>query len=125
MPSQRHQHTVKGSEASEPAHATMRSFLGTKLLPFFLLSALPAGVLSGNVLSTTGFSQCLNNPTIEVTNLNVTYNKDTRNLAFDVAGVSQEVQKVRGTLVVSAYGKTVYTKSFDPCGENMPEMCPG
>ena len=96
----------------------------SRFLPL-LLSALPVGVLGGNVLSTTGFSSCQNNPTVKVKNLNVSYNKDTRQLQFDVAGESTEVQKVEGELVVSAYGKQLYTKSFNPCTDtSIKEMCP-
>lgn len=104
----------------------MRSFVG-RALPLLLLSALPAGVLGGNTLSTDGFSTCINDPTIKVTNLDVTYNKDTSRLDFSFAGVSNTVQKVKGELIVSAYGKTVYTKSFNPCDSDtkMPELCPG
>ncbi len=97
---------------------------GLRSLPLFLLSALPAGVLGGDILSTTGFSQCVNNPTVKVTNLDVTYNKNTRQLDFNVAGTSTEIQKVKASLIVSAYGKTVYTKDFDPCSTGMEEMCP-
>jgi hypothetical protein len=97
----------------------------SRLLPLFLLSALPAGVLGGDLLQTTGFSQCLNNPSVKVTKLDVTYNKNTRALDFDVAGISKEVQKVKATLVVSAYGKTIYTDDFNPCDTGMKEMCPG
>ena len=103
----------------------MVSSRGLRLLPLLLLSALPAGVLGSDVLSTTGFSQCVNNPSVEVTNLNVTYNKNTRQLNFDVAGISKVVQKVKANLIVSAYGKTVYTKDFNPCDTGMKEMCPG
>ena len=97
-----------------------------RLLPLVLLSALPAGVLGGDVLETTGFSQCLSNPSVKVTKMNVQYNKNTRQLDFDVAGISSKVQKVKATLVVSAYGKTVYTDSFNPCdsSSSMTEMCP-
>jgi hypothetical protein len=90
-----------------------------------LLSALPAGVLGGDILQTTGFSQCLNNPSVKVTKLDVTYNKNTRALDFDVAGISQKVQKVKATLVVSAYGKEVYSDDFNPCDTGMKQMCPG
>ena len=99
--------------------------LSAKALPLVLLSALPAGVLGGDVLSTTGFSTCMNNPTVKVTKLDVTYNKNTRQLDFDVAGASEVVQKVKAKLVVSAYGQDVYTKDFDPCTTGMTEMCPG
>ncbi|KAK5168682.1 uncharacterized protein LTR77_005991 [Saxophila tyrrhenica] len=99
-------------------------FIGARHLPLVVLSALPAGVLGGSILSTDGFSQCINNPTVKVTNLDVTYNKDTRTLDFDVAGISTEKQKVKAALVVSAYGREVYTKDFNPCENDMPEMCP-
>lgn len=95
-----------------------------RLLPLLLLSALPAGVLGGDVLSTTGFSQCVNDPSVKVTKLDVTYDKNTRQLNFDVAGISKEVQKVKATLVVSAYGKEVYSNSFNPCEKEMQAMCP-
>lgn len=95
-----------------------------RLLPLFLLSALPAGVLGGDILSTTGFSQCVNNPSVKVTKLNVQYNKNTRQINFDVAGISEQPQKVEATLLVTAYGKSVYTNTFNPCDKNMPEMCP-
>ena len=99
-------------------------FRGLRLLPLLLLSTLPAGVLGADQLSTTGFSQCVNNPSVKVTNLQVTYNKNTRQLDFNVAGTSKVVQKVKASLVVSAYGKTVYTKDFNPCTTGMKQMCP-
>lgn len=102
----------------------MVSSRGLRLFPLYLLSALPAGVLGGNILSTTGFSQCANNPSVKVTKLDVTYNKDTRALDFDVAGISTEVQKVKAKLIVSAYGKEVYTNDFNPCDTGMQQMCP-
>jgi hypothetical protein len=104
----------------------MRSYSG-RVLPLLLLSALPAGVLGGNILSTSGFSTCVNDPSVKVNNLDVTYNKDTRQLDFSFSGESNEVQKVKATMIVSAYGKEVYTKEFNPCdsANEMPEICPG
>lgn len=99
-------------------------YSGARRLPLFLLSALPAGVLGGSLLSTDGFSECISDPSVKVTNLDVTYNKDTRQLEFDVAGISTEVQKVKAALIVSAYGKEIYTKVFNPCDTGMKEMCP-
>lgn len=66
----------------------------------------------------------MDNPTVKVTNLNVQYDKNTRKLVFDVAGVSTEVQKVQANMIVSAYGKQIYTKTFNPCETGMKEMCP-
>ena len=109
--------------AIAPPHATMFSS-PRRLLPLFLLSALPAAVLSSSVLSTTGFSTCMNNPTIQVKTLNVAYNKNTRVLSFDVAGQSDKVQKVTADLEVTAYGKSIYTNTFNPCDTGMTELCP-
>lgn len=103
----------------------MRSSSGIRrLLPLALLSALPVGVLGGDVLSTTGYSSCLDNPTVKVEKLNVTYNKNTRVLSFDVAGTSTAVQNVTANLIVSAYGQQVYNNTFNPCDTGMAEMCP-
>ena len=98
-------------------------FTGARRLPL-LLSALPAVVLGGDILSTDGFSTCVNNPSVKVTNLDVTYNKNTRQLDFNVAGLSQGVQKVKANLIVSAYGEQIYQKDFNPCDPELPEMCP-
>lgn len=109
----------------------MRSF--HRSLPFLLLSALPASVLGGDVLSTNGFSTCTTDPSIKVQALNVEYNRSNRSLTFDVAGSSAEAQKVILNLVVSAYGKQVYTKEYNPCDnstnmvdsdEVYSQMCP-
>lgn len=102
----------------------MRSF--RPLLPLALLSSLPAA-LGGDILSTNGFSMCSNNPTIQVQTLNVQYDRSTQKLTFDVAGSNSVSQKVQLNLVVSAYGKTVYTKTVDPCDiteTNVTQMCP-
>ncbi|CAK4032204.1 related to DUF907 domain [Lecanosticta acicola] len=102
-------------------------------LPLFLLSALPVGVLGGDILTTDGFSTCVSDPSIKVEALNVTYNRSNRKIIFDVAGSSAESQKVLLNLVVSAYGQQVYTKEYDPCDnatnmvdstEAYSHMCP-
>jgi len=94
------------------------------LPPVALLSILPAGVLGGAVLTTTGYSLCQTNSTIKVQTLNVQYNQDTRVVNFDVAGSSVEVQNVTANLIVSAYGKQVYVDTFNPCDYGMTELCP-
>ncbi|EMC95907.1 hypothetical protein BAUCODRAFT_508360 [Baudoinia panamericana UAMH 10762] len=95
-----------------------------RFLSFLLLGLLPVSVLGGNILSTSGFTICQNNATVQVTKLNVTYNKDTRIVNFDVAGSSNTVQNVTATMIVSAYGQQVYTNTFNPCDTGMAEMCP-
>lgn len=67
----------------------------------------------------------MNNPTVKVTALNVQFNRNTGQLVFDVAGTSTVSQKVTAEMVVSAYGKQIYTKTFDPCSLGMSQLCPG
>ena len=84
-------------------------------LPLVLLSALPARVLGGDILSTQGYSLCSNNPTIKVEALDIQYDRTTGMVVFNVAGSSSESQNVRANIVVTAYGKQVYQKAFNPC----------
>ncbi|QDS78142.1 hypothetical protein FKW77_004675 [Venturia effusa] len=91
-----------------------------------LLGALPAGVLSADVLETNGFSTCGGESDIKVNKMNIQYNRATQKVIFDVGGTSTKSQKVMASLVVSAYGKQVYQKSFDPCadGTKVEQLCP-
>ncbi|KAF2724261.1 TRP-domain-containing protein [Polychaeton citri CBS 116435] len=102
----------------------MVSFRTVRSYPLLLLSTLPVSVLGGDILSTNGFSSCVDNPDIQVKAMNIQYDRNTRVINFDVAGSSNKAQKVEATLVVSAYGQQVYTKSFNPCDTGMAEMCP-
>lgn len=90
-----------------------------------LLTTLPLGVLGTDILTTNSFSTCLDDSAIRVDALDVTYNKNTRKIKFNVAGESTTAQNVTAKLVVSAYGKQFYEKTFSPCEQGMTEMCPG
>ena len=98
-----------------------------RALPLWLLSTLPVSVLGGDVLSTDGYSTCLDNPSIQVTAMNIEYDRATNKVVFDVAGSSSEVQNVSASIVVTAYGKMVYQKNFDPCSAvtYVKQLCPG
>lgn len=102
----------------------MRSIFGAKAWPVLVASLLPAGALADKILSTNGFSKCYDNSKVKVQKLDVKYNADTRELDFDVAGMSTEEMKVKAKLIVTAYGNEIYTQSFNPCDYDMPEMCP-
>jgi len=98
------------------------------LSPILLaLSSLPARALAANVLTTSSFSSCQDNSTIQVTALDVSFDRDTATVTFNAAGTNDAVQNVTATLTVSVYGKQVYTNSFNPCdGSTYVEMlCPG
>jgi ML-like domain len=88
--------------------------------------ALLSGVLGTDILSTNGFSDCSNNSTITVSNLNLQFDRSTNLLTFDVSGTSSKSQAVTATLTVTAYGVQVYQKSFDPCdaATKVDQLCP-
>jgi hypothetical protein len=90
-----------------------------------LFSTLPLGVLGTDILTTNSFSTCLDNSDIRVDKLDVTYDRNTRKITFNIAGESTTAQNVTAKLVVSAYGKQFYEKTFSPCDQGMTQMCPG
>lgn len=92
-----------------------------------LLGALPAGVLSADVLQTNGFSTCGADSDITVNKMNIQYNKATQKVIFDVGGTSSKEQKVMASLTVSAYGNQIYENTFDPCdaATKVEKLCPG
>lgn len=86
------------------------------------------GVLGDNVLSTSGFTSCLTDgdAQIAVQNLDIQFNRQTSQVTFDVSGSSAKEQNVTASLSVSAYGKPVYSKDFDPCSDatKVLQLCP-
>ena len=84
-------------------------------------------VLAADTLSTDGFNLCMTDSDITVTDLDVTYTRSTKEVVFDLAGTNSKEQNVTATLKVTAYGNTIYTKTFNPCGSevHVAELCPG
>lgn len=96
------------------------------LLPFLVVTTLgPRQVLGGDVLETNGFATCLDSNSIKISRLNLQYNKATNNITFDVAGTSEKEQNVTAVLTVTAYGRKLDQRSFDPCQEGIKMLCPG
>ena len=95
-----------------------------RILP---LAALAVTVSANDVLKTTGFTTCMSNSDITVTALNIQYDRTTQQITFDVAGTSSKVENVTAALYVTAYGKQVYQKTFNPCEEDskVDQLCPG
>ena len=64
---------------------------------------------------------------IIVTTLNIQYDRTTQQVIFDVAGTSSKIENVTAALYVTAYGKQVYQKTFNPCdeGSKVDQLCPG
>ena len=97
------------------------------LAPFLLLASAPLGVFAGDVLKTNGYSSCLTGtPDIKVNKLDITFDRSTKKVTFDVSGTNEKEQKVMATLIVNAYGREVYKKEFDPCdeGTKVAQLCP-
>ena len=92
-----------------------------------LLATLPVHILAGDILSSSGFTNCLDGATIKVDKANVKFDRASGVVNFDVSGTSSKEQKVQASLVVMAYGKEVYTKDFDPCdpAAKVEQLCPG
>ena len=91
-----------------------------------VLGALSTTVLANDVLKTTGFTTCLNNADINVNALNVQFDRSTKQITFDVGGSSSKVQNVTASMIVTAYGKQVYQKDFNPCDAAtiVDKLCP-
>ncbi|KAI4223246.1 MAG: hypothetical protein L6R36_005565 [Xanthoria steineri] len=98
----------------------------TRLGQLLVLGTLPVRVLGADVLKTSGFTSCLDDSAISVTNLQVEYDRAKGTVTFDVAGTSAKIQNVTASLTVSAYGNNVYTKDFNPCDEatKVAQLCP-
>ena len=87
-----------------------------RLLQASSLLLLPAA-LAVDVLKTTGFSTCLDDAQIKVNTMDIQYERVSNQVTFDVSGTSEKQQEVVASLIVSAYGKEVYRKDFDPLVE--------
>lgn len=98
-----------------------------RLIGLLFFSALPARVLGGDILRTSGFTTCLASSAITVDKLDVQYDRSVNAVTFDVSGSSSKQQNVTASLTVTAYGKQVYQKDFDPCAEDtkVQQLCPG
>ena len=84
--------------------------------------------IGADILTTNGFSICsTGNTDITVQNLDISFDRSNNMITFDVQGTSAMSQDVTATLIVEAYGKSVYNNTFDPCAEStkVEQLCPG
>ncbi|KAL1962203.1 hypothetical protein VTN77DRAFT_9924 [Rasamsonia byssochlamydoides] len=93
---------------------------------YVAVGLLPVQILAGDVLRTDGFTICSQNSTVQVQTFDIEYVRSTQVLTFNVAGTSDEQQYVTASLTVTAYGKEVYQKDFDPCAADsrVDQLCP-
>lgn len=99
-----------------------RSWLLSSFLLISALRALPAR--AGDILETNGFSTCLDSADIVVKTMNIRYDRKTSFVSLDVEGSSTTQEDVVLDLTVTAYGRQVYEKTYDPCDNNITELCP-
>lgn len=92
-----------------------------------VLGFWPTQILAADTLSTSGFSSCSANSTIQVKKLDISYTRSTREVVFDVSGTNEKEQNVTASLTVYAYGNEVYSKDFNPCSTDnyIEQLCPG
>ena len=96
----------------------------------FLASCLFIGsTLAADIISTDGFTNCDKNGSSSVTvkNIDISFDKSTNDIVFNLAAHSDKEQKVKAKLVVTAYGMNVYNNEFDPCADStfVQQLCPG
>ncbi|KAG8421260.1 hypothetical protein J3458_003151 [Metarhizium acridum] len=91
-----------------------------------LFGLMATRVMGGQILKTSGFSDCGSDSTIKIDKINISYNNENKTVNFDLAGSSSKEQNVTAILDVTAYGNTVYSKSFNPCdkGTFVERLCP-
>jgi len=99
------------------------NLLTTTLLAAASLSAL---VSADDVLTSSGFTNCIGDASIKVNHASIKFSKSTGNVTFDASGTSTKSQKVKANLLVTAYGVQVFQKDFDPCDSStyVQQLCP-
>lgn len=87
---------------------------------------LGAFVSANDILKTAGFTKCQDDSAIDVQRLNISLDRESNRIAFDVAGRSSRSQKIMASLAITAYGKNVFSKEFNPCDEatKVEPLCP-
>jgi hypothetical protein len=88
--------------------------------------ALSAAGCMADVLETSGFTNCDQQATVTVQKVDIRYNADNKTVTFDVAGMNTREQRVTAILNVTAYGRPIYSNSFDPCSNAtfVSQLCP-
>lgn len=89
--------------------------------------SLLGSTLAADVISTSGFSNCDGgDASITVQNLDISFDKATNKITFNVAGTSAKSQDITASLLVTAYGTQVYNQTFDPCADDtkVDQLCP-
>ena len=92
-----------------------------------MFGALSSTTYANDILRTSGFTTCIDDAEIKVNALNIQFDRSTKQITFDVGGSSAKAQNVTASMSVTAYGKQVYQKDFNPCdaATKVDQLCPG
>jgi hypothetical protein len=98
----------------------------TSTLALLVSSVFLNTVIADTTLSTDGFNDCGGDNSIKVNKVDISFDKETNKVNFDVQGDSEKEQEVTATLTVTAYGINVFSKDFDPCDDatKVEQLCP-
>ncbi|KAH6608608.1 transient receptor potential ion channel [Trichoderma cornu-damae] len=90
-----------------------------------MAAMLMTGVM-GDILRTTGFTDCGSLPSITIQQLSITYDNDAGTITFNIEGTRTDSQNITASLDVTAYGVNAFSTHFNPCDPKtmVAEMCP-
>ena len=89
-------------------------------------AAVLPSVYAESILKTNGFSDCGGDGSIKVNKVDISFDKDSSEVKFDLQGDSEKEQEVTASLIVEAYGVKVFEQDFDPCSDatKVEQLCP-
>jgi hypothetical protein len=98
----------------------------TSGLALLAATAILPSVYADSVLKTDGFNDCGGDGSIKVNKVDISFDKGSNKVNFDLQGDSEKEQEVTATLVVEAYGVKVFEQEFDPCDDanKVEQLCP-
>lgn len=88
-----------------------------------LLAILPA-TSAERIIQSSSLNECADNSKFSASLFNVVFTPGNGSLAFNVVGTSTITGNISISLVVEAYGLSIYKHSFDPCEEGWSGLCP-
>lgn len=98
----------------------------TSGLALLAATAILPSVYADSVLKTDGFNDCGGDGSIKVNKVDISFDKGSNKVDFDLQGDSDKEQEVTASLVVEAYGVKVFEQDFDPCDDatKVKQLCP-
>jgi len=76
------------------------------------------------IIESRSLLSCMEDSKFTASLFQVSFNPDTRVIAFDINGVSSINKNVTAVMQVYAYGYKVMDQVMDPCKSQMRGMCP-